>query len=93
MSVGGRVIETREGEFGVEVLTWELGSPHGGYTATQIEDTLEARMIEPGDSFWWQQETAYWTPRHNPRAGVTLGLEVRLKRTCDSYTVTEGSGS
>lgn len=81
MSVGGRVVYTRDAEFGLEVATWETSSPHDGFTATQVEVSEDAGRIESGDSFWWQGGWAYWTPQSR------LRRDVKLCRTCNSYAV------
>lgn len=63
MSVGGRVAYTRDTGDAIEVATWEERYPHDGYTCVQVEKSERSERIEPGNSFWWQQGTGYWTPK------------------------------
>jgi hypothetical protein len=42
--------------------------------AIYLERTVQAEMIMPGDSIWWQGGYAFWTPFNN-RPGTTKTRE------------------
>lgn len=63
MSVGGRVLYTRDLGEALQVVTWETDSPHQDGVAVDLEKTPEAMRIEPGDMVWWQGPWAFWTSR------------------------------
>ena len=56
-------------------------SPHQGFTCVRVENTVRAKAIEPGDSFWWQGDYAFWTPQNR------YVQDLKMRRTSYSYFV------
>ena len=73
----GKVIETVV----VKDKVWvNCRDEHGSECAIYVQNTPKARSISDGDSFWWQSDRAYWTPKD--RAGRLIGSksDIILKR-------------
>jgi len=44
------------------------------YCAVYVERCEEAERIRPGDKFWWQGGTGFWTPQDESREDVRINL-------------------
>jgi hypothetical protein len=42
------------------------GNEINDYCAIYVEYTPVSRSISEGDSFWWQGDNAFWTPKNKP---------------------------
>jgi hypothetical protein len=97
VSVGGRVAYTKDLGPCIEIVTWEIDSPRGEFTAIQVEkNILIKRYMQPGDIVWWQGRKAYWTPKDRSLPdgdGVWHQAEqVELAKIANSYAVSPDTG-
>jgi hypothetical protein len=69
--VGGKIIEVLKRKDGA---TWvNCGGTRQEYKQTcAVFLNAGDETLQPGDSLWWQNTNAYWTPRDRTRSDVIL---------------------
>lgn len=57
---------------------------YGDECAIYVERTDKSRSVSPGDSIWWQGDSAYWGPKvfkkmpeQDKRAGIHYDIELK----------------
>ncbi len=76
--IGGTVIETVITPKKVWINCREKEST--SECAIYVENNAKARTVAEGDSVWWQQDQAMWTPkgfRPNGRSGIDFDIRLR----------------
>ena len=77
--IGGTVIETIETEDKIWINCRE--DQYGDECAIYVEKDAKARTVAEGDSVWWQDRQAMWTPKEfRPKGRSGIDHDIRLKR-------------
>lgn len=67
--VGGVVIETLKTSDGT--VWMNIKDNHSSsQSAIHVKADAKARSVSPGDSMWWQGESAFWSPNAHQGAGL-----------------------
>ncbi len=77
--IGGTVIETVITPERVWINCRE--KEYGDECAIYVENDAKARTVAEGDSVWWQQDQAMWTPKgFHPNGRSGIDFDIRLKK-------------